>query len=69
MLGNFRNKDTLQIFNERWKANHNTKNNISNLRRNALNDMTPSAQAKRITNKINNNTMLEPKRFLDKFKD
>ena len=53
MLGNFRNKDTLQIFNENWKVNHNPKMNANNLRKSNLNCVTPSEQAKRVTNKIN----------------
>lgn len=68
MLGNFRNKDTLQIFNERWKANHNSNKNISRLRKDDLKNMTPSHQAKRITKQINDNTLLQRDIFLDKFK-
>lgn len=68
MLGNFRNKDTLQIFNETWKVNHNIKRNINNLSKSNLNSMTPSSQAKRVTNQINNNNMMQRNEFIDKFK-
>lgn len=58
MLGNFRNKDTLQIFNERWKANHNINKKIINSKNNTLKSYTPSAQARRVTGNIRNNNIM-----------
>jgi len=66
MLGNFRNKDTLQIFNERWKTNYNAKKSINNLRKNSIMNNTPSAQAKRVTKPINN--INQRNNFINKLK-
>jgi len=66
MLGNFRNKDTLQIFNERWNINKNATKNISKFRKN---NMTPSQQAMRVTRHINDNKLLQRDLFLDRFKN
>jgi len=66
MLGNFRNKDTLQIFNERWNINKNATKNISKFRKN---NMTPSQQAMRVTRQINDNKLLQRDLFLDRFKN
>ena len=45
MLNNYKNRDTLEVFNDRWKANHNiVKKPIKN---------TPSSMAKNISNNIN----------------
>ena len=66
MLGNFRNKDTLEIFNERWKANHNIQNKINDIRKNNLKNTTPKEQARRVT-KLNNN-FVQRNEVMNKFK-
>ena len=67
MLGNFRNKDTLQIFNETWKVN-NIRINNGILRKSRLDSISPSAQAKRVTKQINNYNSIQRNNFMDKFK-
>ena len=66
MLGNFRTKDTLEIFNERWKANHNIQNKINDIRKNNLKNTTPKEQARRVT-KLNNN-FVQRNEVMNKFK-
>lgn len=66
-MSNFRNKDTLQIFNERWKINHNYKR-VSNLRKSSLNTLTPHNQAQRVMNNINNNKMQNRNNLINKLK-
>lgn len=61
VLNNFRKKDTLEIFNERWKANNSFRKNILSIRRKNINNMTPSEQAKRVSSQINlvNNSRMD----------
>lgn len=68
MLNNFRKKDTLEIFNERWKANNSFRKNVSIIRKNNIDSMSPSAQAKRVSNQINliNNSRINT--LVSKFK-
>lgn len=68
MLNNYRKKDTLEIFNERWKVNNSFRKNIFSIRSNNINGMSPSAQAKRVTNQINlvNNSRMDA--LVSKFK-
>lgn len=58
---NFKNKDTLEVFNERWSINHKNKLNIKNTN-------TPSFITKRITNNINAVKTSENNKFMSKFK-
>ena len=67
MLNNFRNKDTLQIFNERWKVNHNPKR-INVLKERALKSLTPHNQAQRIMNNINNTKIQNRNNLMNKLK-
>ena len=67
MISNFRNKDTLQIFNERWKVNHNHKK-ISTLKVNGIKTSTPHNQAQRIMNNINNTKIQNRNNFINKLK-
>lgn len=64
---NFRTKDTLEVFNERWSANHKKIDNHK-LKNNIKNNNTPSLIAKRITNNINNVRISENNKFMSKFK-
>lgn len=47
---NFRKKDTLEVFNERWQANHNLTQ--EKIRKNNAILNSPSYQAKRISNNL-----------------
>lgn len=47
---NFRKKDTLEIFNERWQAN---KIDIDKIKQNNIKLNSPSYQAKRISDNLN----------------
>ena len=64
---NFKNKDTLEVFNERWSVNH-KKIDKQVIKNNIRNSNTPSFIAKIITNNINAVKSSENNKFMSKFK-
>lgn len=64
---NFKNKDTLEVFNERWNVNH-KKIDKQVIKNNIRNSNTPSFIAKRITNNINAVRNNENNKFMSRFK-
>lgn len=64
---NFRKKDTLEIFNERWEVNH-KKINVNKLKNNLLRQNTPTNQVKRITNNVNYLNKINNNKFISKIK-
>ena len=55
MIGNFRKRDTLEIFKETWNTNHNK------MRLGITNNNRPTNQAKRVTIGINRNNYMKGK--------
>ncbi len=64
---NFKNKDTLEVFNERWSVNH-KKIDKQVIKNNIRNSKTPSFIVKRITNNINAVRNNENNKFMSRFK-
>ncbi len=60
MIGNFRKRDTLEIFKETWNTNH-KKININKMRLGITNNNRPTNQAKRVTIGINRNNYMKGK--------